>query len=1290
MVPATSAALALAPFLVRAVSTFETQAIDGTGNNIAHPLWGSTGDAFIRSVPPAYGPDQTPAGLERPNARLVSNALFGLSPAFLNDFGTSDFLTAWGVYVHLDVTFVPKNDSEPFPIQVPQYDPNFDPYGTNKSIIPMSRASFISVDEVTNSRVMANAFTCFLDGSALYGNSEQAMNELRSYSRGKLKSVEYANGAFPPRIVGGQLDGYFAFSIPNVNISPVGPAGIQTLVICLLLFREHNRRADVLYTRHPDWNDEQIFQRARRWVIAIIQRISVDFYLPTLTGGPLPVYSGYNPDVNPQIDLFFSQVAYIYGHTGLNQIIQRLDETGKTIQTDNLLLRDSLFKNLCDEVLDSGMEPILRGFVAQRDNEIDTRLVEDVRNNLPLGPNGAPFDLAAIGIQRGRDLGFPDYNSCRAAFNLTVVKNWEDLTNDTEVQNVLAALYQNISNLDVSVGEKLGTFAESHIGNSLVGPLAQASIREQFQRLRDGDRYWYENDGVLTDEEEQDFEQFGLGDLVTLNTNITYYPGNPFVAITDLSYFLNGPEMQAQTNYIASSVSVLGVLRLSWNISDAQISFIFESNSTGWFGFGLGNDMLNSDIYFCNDNGFGVFEVQDSWSNLPLPIQSDVVQGGQNNILHQADLTKAQNQSLRVVSFTRYLRTGDQLDYDITNSQMPVIFAYSHAVSSGNASSGMSSLLILHSLSMYIAFVALYPLGIYVARYHHNMAMWLPIHTSLLSSVTSNVVVAGLTAIIGTFGNPESLHYKFGLGVITLVCLSTAAGYIATKLYSMHYRYSGLAYAARGVHKYSGLLAYVVGLVDCYLGVSELGDEATRVYYQIAFLITVFIPPIALYVYGERQKQRLHGSKDFMGLNNLPLFKWEDVNQRVSLGAKWIVIDDIISKDDVKKFIDRHPGGPHALHQMIGVDAAFAFNGRYRRNSLLSRKNSRNGPSEKALLGRVDDSLEELVYNHSRYARNLLASFAIATLSHKTQKRWSMFGSQHHSVASTINDKGKENLVAQSEGRCLKKPVYVDRFMHFIIAHKKVITQPKARFPVYSIRVAFENEEDEVFSQPGDSYLFQFVDNLGRLVTRSYTPTAVKSKGGVDFMIKMYNGEMTNYLMKSQSIRMRGPISKKTLLNPYSEFGTWKTLGLIAGGSGITPMLLIIDYHIKNCIRDAVTNKPNFHIHLLYSNVDEADIFATAELTNLEVRACGALTITYIVKTTESEDFAGIVGSISPEIILATMPKPQLQQPGKRGQSAGSVQASSLNRNWNKRTGNQGIGEGLNVLDKFKFNLFGK
>lgn len=135
-------------------------------------------------------------------------------------------------------------------------------------------------------------------------------------------------------------------------------------------------------------------------------------------------------------------------------------------------------------------------------------------------------DLAALNIMRGRDNGLPDYNTVRKAFGLAVMTNWSDINPELakekpEIFIKLAEAYNNnINNIDVYVGGML----ESLPSEGRPGQLFRKIIKEQFLRLRDSDRFWFENSldlgGVFSEEEREEIKKIKLWDIIVNATEI--------------------------------------------------------------------------------------------------------------------------------------------------------------------------------------------------------------------------------------------------------------------------------------------------------------------------------------------------------------------------------------------------------------------------------------------------------------------------------------------------------------------------------------------------------------------------------------------------------------------------------------------------------------------------------------------------------------------------------------------------------------------------------------------------
>jgi len=495
---------------------FEARSIDGRGNNLAHPEWGAASTPVMRMCTAMYADGMAaPAGDDRPGARIVSNMVCAQTASRPNSSGATDFIWQWGQFIDHDITLIDAAQPlEHFNIPVPAGDPFFDPAGTGNAVIPLDRSEYdpASGDSPGNPRQQMQLLTSFVDGSMVYGADAVRAAALRANDgTGRLKT---SDGDLLPYNVPGLPN--FGGPSPELFLAGDIRANEQAslTVMHTLWVREHNAWADHFRARHPRLDGDEIYELARRWVGAEIQAITYYEFLPLLLGPEaLPEYRGYDPDVNPTIANEFAAAAYRVGHTLLSPVIRRREADGSTSIHGDLPLRNAFFALhvLTDE---GGLEPILRGLAAQPAQDIDRFVIDDVRNFL-FGPPGAGgFDLPSLNIQRGRDHGLPGYNQLRAELGLEPADDFSDISADPAVQQALEAAYGDVDKIDLWVGG----ISEDHMPGAMVGEVLMTIIGDQFARLRDGDRFWFE--GQFGGEDLQQLRRTRLADVIRRNTDI--------------------------------------------------------------------------------------------------------------------------------------------------------------------------------------------------------------------------------------------------------------------------------------------------------------------------------------------------------------------------------------------------------------------------------------------------------------------------------------------------------------------------------------------------------------------------------------------------------------------------------------------------------------------------------------------------------------------------------------------------------------------------------------------------
>lgn len=381
-------------------------------------------------------------------------------------------------------------------------------------MIPLSRSLFDESTGADTAREQITQITSWVDGSQVYGSDAATAASLRSSEGGRLLIGD--DGLLPT-----DENGFFLAGDIRANEN-IALTSMQTLFV-----REHNLQADRISAENPDLTDEQVYQQARSVVIAEIQSITYNDYLPALLGvDALADYDGYDASIDPSIANEFSTAAFRFGHSTLNEDIEFFGDDGRAV-FDEVALREAFFNP--DLLKETGIDSILKYVASSTSQEIDLQVVDSLRNFLFGEPGQGGFDLVALNIQRGRDHGLADYNTVREAYGLERVESFADITSDVGVQETLAALYGSVDNIDLWVGG----LAEDHLDGSSMGETFQTIVVDQFTRLRDGDRLWYQN--VFSGSELRRIEQTSLGDIIVRSTNVTNLQDNVFFMTAEVT-----------------------------------------------------------------------------------------------------------------------------------------------------------------------------------------------------------------------------------------------------------------------------------------------------------------------------------------------------------------------------------------------------------------------------------------------------------------------------------------------------------------------------------------------------------------------------------------------------------------------------------------------------------------------------------------------------------------------------------------------------------------------------------
>ncbi|XP_060871134.1 peroxidase-like isoform X1 [Metopolophium dirhodum] len=496
--------------------------IDGSCNNLLYPTWGQTNTANTRIIQANYSDGyselrKSVSGHELPEVRKIRKTIFKDIDKFSPKHNL--FVMQYAQIISHDTTNTLLKETGPYgPVKCCNEDgstpeilpkeclqiriPHDEPESKYRCLsIPRSLDTSDKGCDIKPVRQIFGA-SSFIDASVLYGTDYETSRSIRTFKYGKLRRQLGPNGKlFLPNVkkatefcnVTQDNTVCYLSGDPRTNITP------DTVVATTSLMRLHNYLCDELSCLNPNWDDERIYQEARRILIAMHQHITYNELVPIILGRDfakenylLPMTNGfddsYDQYLNPTTTTSFTGAAYRSMHSSIRGFIELVSEARKI--TSRIRISDFFFKPDIVQRQDN-YDSFTRGLLTQHAQEVDQYFTEEISESaIRIPKRHRRVDLVSIDMARGRDYGEPSYNKFRKLCGLSEAKTFDSLIDQMDKKHVeaLSKIYEHVDDIDYFVAGML----EKPKPGSLLGHTFQCDVGEMFFRYKYGDRYYYE------------------------------------------------------------------------------------------------------------------------------------------------------------------------------------------------------------------------------------------------------------------------------------------------------------------------------------------------------------------------------------------------------------------------------------------------------------------------------------------------------------------------------------------------------------------------------------------------------------------------------------------------------------------------------------------------------------------------------------------------------------------------------------------------------------------------------
>jgi hypothetical protein len=445
------------------VAQLTSRTLDGSYNDLGNPRMGMAGSRFGRNVPLDQTFPESAPGILEPSPREVSRALMtrnGLIPAT----SVNSLVAPWLQFMIRDWFSHGKSAAEdPWEIELREDDP----WPDRPMKIFRTPPDAVEPGGPATPPAYVNTLTHWWDASQIYGTTTDYQAFIRTGEGGRLRID--ADGT-PP--------------LPDGDADPTKEPGFWLGLVMLqaLFTSEHNAICAMLQRSYPDWADEQLFQRARLILAALIAKIHTVEWTPAVISHPTTVTAlhanwwGLAGERISRVAGRISDSEMISGIPGADTdhfgVPFSLTEEFTAVYRMHPLMRDDFdFRALADDsahgtytlrdlagpaafdaLAKVGHTDLLYSFGTMHPGLVTLHnfprfLQEFVR------PDGHLVDLAATDIMRHRELGVPRYNQFRRLMHLPAAKTFYELTDNPAWAREMARVYHDdVERVDLMAG----------------------------------------------------------------------------------------------------------------------------------------------------------------------------------------------------------------------------------------------------------------------------------------------------------------------------------------------------------------------------------------------------------------------------------------------------------------------------------------------------------------------------------------------------------------------------------------------------------------------------------------------------------------------------------------------------------------------------------------------------------------------------------------------------------------------------------------------------------------------